>query len=627
MSDPTSPLADVPARFSDEARRAVYDAIALRRDVRQFRVPRPDVAADEVGDDTLLRILGAAHLAPSVGFSQPWGFVVVRDRAVRARIRESFLRCREAEAARFPEARRAQYLAYRLEGILDAAVNVCVAVDLRSRGEAILGTTAQPEAVRASACCAVQNLWLAARVEGLGVGWVSIVEPAVLRAELRLPPGVEPIAYLCVGHPIAFRPRPMLEETGWLDRRSLESAIHRERWTEGLSSDTAAAGVVDVPRAGAAPPSAAERPPTRPSAAERPPTRPSAAERPPTRPSAARAGAAAHQRALTKPPGSLGRLEEIAIWLADVTGRFPCAVPERASVAVFAADHGVVVEAVSAYSSQLTASTVCNIMAGGAAINVLARRHRIDLTLVDVGIAGDLSSAPTSPEVALRRLPVRAGTRNLRVEPAMTRDEALAAIAVGAKVADECAAAGVQIVGTGEVGIGNTTAGAALACALTGSSPASMVGSGTGIDDATRARKIAVVADALNRSRAEDPVAILASLGGFELAATVGFILRAAEHRLPVVLDGFLAGASALVARAMRPEVTRFLLASHASAEAGSLLVLEALELTPLLSLGMRLGEGTGAVLAIELVRSAVALQSEMTTFATAGVVRRRDPA
>jgi nicotinate-nucleotide--dimethylbenzimidazole phosphoribosyltransferase len=156
-----------------------------------------------------------------------------------------------------------------------------------------------------------------------------------------------------------------------------------------------------------------------------------------------------------------------------------------------------------------------------------------------------------------------------------------------------------------------------------------VVGTGTGIDDATRIRKIAVVADALSRSRLEarEPLAILASLGGFELAATVGFILRAAEHRLPVVLDGFLAGASALVARAMRPEVTRFLLASHASAEAGSALVLEALQLSPLLSLGMRLGEGTGAVLAIELVRSAVALQSEMTTFATAGVVRRRDPA
>ena len=166
------------AAFSDEARRAVYEAIALRRDVRHFR------AEEDVDAETLERILEGAHQAPSVGFSQPWGFILVRDRAVRERIRRSFLACREAEAQRFPAARRDAYLAHKLEGILEAALNICVAVDLRDQGEAILGTTVQPEAVRASACCAVENLWLAARAEGIGVGWVSIVEPAVLRAEL-----------------------------------------------------------------------------------------------------------------------------------------------------------------------------------------------------------------------------------------------------------------------------------------------------------------------------------------------------------------------------------------------------------------------------------------------------------
>ncbi|MGH7436813.1 MAG: 5,6-dimethylbenzimidazole synthase, partial [Polyangiaceae bacterium] len=185
------------ARFSDEARRAVYDVIELRRDVRHF------VEGAPVDDATLERILHAAHRAPSVGFSQPWGFVVVRDVERRTRVRASFLACRDAEASRYPPERREQYLAYRLEGIREAAVNVCVAVDLRPQGEAILGTTAQPEAVRASACCAVQNLWLAARAEGIGVGWVSIVEPQVLRDELSLPAGVEPIAYLCLGHPFA----------------------------------------------------------------------------------------------------------------------------------------------------------------------------------------------------------------------------------------------------------------------------------------------------------------------------------------------------------------------------------------------------------------------------------------
>src|SRR5579883_506669 len=590
MSAPaTSP--ECVERFSEEARRAVYDAIALRRDVRHFR------PGEDVDDATLARVLSAAHLAPSVGFSQPWGFVVVRDRERRARVRESFLRCREAESARFPPARREQYRSLRLEGILDSALNVCVAVDLRSRGEAILGTTVQPEAVRASACCAVQNLWLAARAEGVGVGWVSIVEPAVLREELALPAGVEPIAYLCVGKARAFRARPMLEEAGWLPRRPVEEVVFAERWADR---------------------------PACPAAAAQPPT--SAAGDRRDAGDAARDAARGHHAELTKPAGSLGRLEELAVWYAGVVGRFPCAPPERAGVAVFAGDHGVVREAVSAYGSQVTAAMVCNVMAGGAAINVLARRYRVELALVDVGVAGDLSAAPGAPEVALVSRKVRAGTRNLRHEAAMTGAEAQAALDAGALTADACIDGGAQILGTGEIGIGNTTSAAALACVFLGAAPADVVGRGTGVDDAAHARKIAVVDDALRREALSpgDPLRALACVGGLELAAMVGLMLRASERRVPVVLDGFLAGVSALVARAMRPSVVASLLASHASAERAGPRVLEALGLAPLLSLGMRLGEGTGAVLGIDLVRSAVALQHEIATFATAGVRRAR---
>jgi 5,6-dimethylbenzimidazole synthase len=212
--------------FADEARRAVHEVIRSRRDIRHFA---PDRA---VANEELERILDAAHHAPSVGFSQPWGFVLVRDRAQRARIRTSFLRCRAREAERFPSPRREQYLELQLEGIVDAPLNVCVTVDLRARDEAVLGTTAQPDMLRFSACCAVQNLWLAARAEGIGVGWVSIVEAAVLRDELALPPGIEPLAYLCIGHPIAFRSQPMLEEVGWLPRRALADVIHDGRWRE-----------------------------------------------------------------------------------------------------------------------------------------------------------------------------------------------------------------------------------------------------------------------------------------------------------------------------------------------------------------------------------------------------------
>jgi 5,6-dimethylbenzimidazole synthase len=206
--------------FSSSAKQAIYDCIALRRDVRHFRTDR------DVDEETLLRILGAAHRAPSVGLSQPWGFVLVREHAVRVRIHASFLRARRVEAARYAPARRAAYLTHRLEGILEAPLNLCVAVDLREREEPVLGTTFQRETLRASACCAVQNLWLAARAEGVGAGWVSIVEPDVLRRELALPTGVEPVAYLCIGYPVAFRTRPMLEETAWDARRTLESVMH-----------------------------------------------------------------------------------------------------------------------------------------------------------------------------------------------------------------------------------------------------------------------------------------------------------------------------------------------------------------------------------------------------------------
>ena len=214
--------------FSEPAKEAVYNCIALRRDIRHFRTDR------EVDPETLLRILGAAHRAPSVGLSQPWGFVVVKDVAARGRIRASFLRARAVEAARYTPVRAQAYLAHRLEGILEAPLNLCVAVDLRARDEPVLGTTFQQDTLRASACCAVQNLWLAARAEGVGVGWVSIVEPQVLRAELALPAGVEPVAYLCVGYPVAFRSRPMLEETAWGARRTLQSVMHADGvWRDG----------------------------------------------------------------------------------------------------------------------------------------------------------------------------------------------------------------------------------------------------------------------------------------------------------------------------------------------------------------------------------------------------------
>jgi nicotinate-nucleotide--dimethylbenzimidazole phosphoribosyltransferase len=257
-------------------------------------------------------------------------------------------------------------------------------------------------------------------------------------------------------------------------------------------------------------------------------------------------------------------------------------------------------------------------------VSVLARSRGVELVAVDVGIAGDLSAAPVHPVVALGRARVRSGTGNLRVEAAMSRAEASAAIEVGRSVARDAASKGATLAAVGEIGIGNTTPAAALVSVFTGESPEVTCGRGTGVDPGTVARKVQVVSEALalHAPRAEDPVGAVAAVGGLEIAAIAGFILEAAGRRVPVVLDGFVTSAAALVAQAIDPAVTDYLVAAHLSAERGARIALAKLGLEPLLSLGLRLGEGTGALLAVDLVRSAVALPAEMATFATAGVVR-----
>jgi nicotinate-nucleotide--dimethylbenzimidazole phosphoribosyltransferase len=623
------------AAFAEGARQAVYDVIALRRDVRHFEPGRA------LSEAVLRRILGAAHLAPSVGFSQPWGFVLVRDQAARARVRESFLRCRAAEAARYPAGRREQYLAHKLEGILESSINVCVAVDLRLRGEAILGTTVQPEAVRASACCAVQNLWLAARAEGIGVGWVSIVEPAVLRAELRLPPGVEPVAYLCLGHPVAFRARPMLEETGWRERRALDAVVHEDGvWQEPEESPPAVFPLpgqhgghphtpAPIGERGEAPALAAPPPPEPiPRRSGKPAGQVGGHPQAPgvigSLDAAAMAASRAHQATLTKPAGSLGRLEQLAAWWAGARGVFPPPVPDP-GIAVFCADLGVVAEGVSAYPSSVTAAMLANVLAGGAAVSALAARHGVRLWAVDVGVAGDLSALPSSPVVPFLSRSVRRGTGNLRREPAMTRAQAERAMAVGAEAARALAAAGVTLAGVGEIGIGNTTAAVALLSALTGAPAASLAGPGTGLAPEGVARKAAVVAEAiaLHAPDPSDPIDALAKVGGLEIAAMAGFALEAARLRVGVVLDGLMACVAALCAVRMDKALQPWLCAAHRSAEPAATLALAEIGVDPLLDLGLRLGEGTGAVIGLHLVGTAVATQMAMATFATAGVVGR----
>jgi len=331
-----------------------------------------------------------------------------------------------------------------------------------------------------------------------------------------------------------------------------------------------------------------------------------------------------HHDRLTKPAGSLGRVEALGIQLAGIAGIDPPPLPRPAAVAVFAGDHGVVAEGVTPWPQDVTAQMVANFVAGGAAINVLARQAGASVTVIDVGVATDLDALGLAGAPGLWRRQVRAGTANLALGAALTDAEVRAALDVGTTVALDLVADGARALVTGEMGIGNTTPSAALIAALLDRPPSEVTGRGTGIDDRTLARKVAVIETALDRvPQGADPIRLLAEVGGLEIAALVGFIVGSASQRVPVVVDGLIAGAALLAAAAMVPAVLPYVVAGHRSTEPGATAVLAHLGLEPVLDLGLRLGEGSGACLALTVLEAAALVLREMATFDAAGVTEK----
>ncbi len=361
---------------------------------------------------------------------------------------------------------------------------------------------------------------------------------------------------------------------------------------------------------------------------------------------AAMAAATQRQQSLTKPAGSLGVLEDLSIRVAGMTGPAAAqgtgrgeaaglggapapstllgvpAVPAPAVVTVFAADHGVHAQGVSPWPQEVTAAMLANFAAGGAAVNAFATNNRVDVRVVDVGVASDVD------ELDIVHAKVRPGTRDLSVGPALTDDEVQAAVAVGFELADQLVLDGYRCLLTGDMGIANTTASAALIATFTGATADQVTGRGTGIDDATLAHKTAVVSAALSLHEvpATEPLKALAAYGGLEHAALAGYILGAAANKVPVILDGVIAGAAALVAQALHPSAVDYCVAGHRSAEPGHAVALKGLGLQPLVDLDLRLGEGTGAVLAYPILTCAVRALAEMATFESAGIASGDEP-
>ncbi|MDP2931715.1 MAG: nicotinate-nucleotide--dimethylbenzimidazole phosphoribosyltransferase [Chloroflexota bacterium] len=338
--------------------------------------------------------------------------------------------------------------------------------------------------------------------------------------------------------------------------------------------------------------------------------------------SRAMAAARARQDCLTKPHGSLGRLEELSVQIAGITGQ---AMPklEHKVIITMAADHGVVAEGVSLYPQAVTRQMVLNFLRGGAAINVLAGHIGARVVVVDMGVIGGFSSLS-----GLLCKPVDSGTKSMLRGPAMTRPQAITALETGIEIVQDEARKGLDIVATGDMGIGNTTASSAIFAAISGQSVARVTGRGTGIDDKQLAHKVGVIEKALslNHPNPKDPVDVLAKVGGFEIGGLAGVMLGAAARRIPVVIDGLISGAAALIATGLSPRVKDYLIPAHVSAEPGHKLMLDFLGLKPLLDLNMRLGEGTGAALGISLADAAVKTLCLMATFGEAGVSEAEPP-
>ncbi|PTM94639.1 nicotinate-nucleotide--dimethylbenzimidazole phosphoribosyltransferase [Streptomyces sp. VMFN-G11Ma] len=579
---PTGPAA--PA-YDDAEREAVLKVMRERRDIRNgFR-------SDPIPHDVLLRVLEAAHTAPSVGHSQPWDFVVIRSADTRRSMHELAMRQRDAYAKSLPKGRAKQFKELKIEAILDTPVNIVVTADPTRGGRHTLGRHTQPQMAPYSAALAVENLWLAARAEGLGVGWVSFFDEREMVRALGLPEHLEVIAYLCVGYVDEFPDEPELMQAGWSKRRPLSWVVHEETYGRRAlpgeePHDLLAETVAQI------------------------------------RPLDAKALGEAweRQKRMTKPAGALGMLEIISAQLSGLSRQCPPPIPEPAAVAIFAGDHGVHAQGVTPWPQEVTAQMVANFLGGGAVCNAFAGQVGAEVCVVDVGVATDL---PATPGLLPRK--IRAGTSDMTTGPAMTREEAKQAIEVGIETARDLVAAGNKALLTGEMGIANTTASAALISVYTDTDPAEVTGRGTGINDETLARKTEVVRRAveLHQPDPADPIGVLAAIGGFEHAAMVGLLLGGASLRTPVILDGVSAGAAALVARAIAPEVLAACIAGHRSAEPGHVAALNKLGLRPLVDLDLRLGEGTGALLALPLVQSTARAMHEVATFDSAGVTEK----
>ena len=532
---------------------ALAAVVAGRRDIRRYR---PDAVPDEL----ITAVLEAGHRAPSVGHSQPWRFIVVTDPATRDRAAAMADRARVDQAAHLSSERAARMLDLKLEGLREAPVGIVVACDRRTPALGVLGRATFPDADLWSCATAIENMWLTARAHGLGMGWVTLFDPDELADLLGLPEGVVTLGWLCLGWPDERPPSPGLERTAWSKKMPLEQVVLHGRWP------------------------ADEHAPQQPVSHLRGPE--------PTR--LVRATDAADE--LLSPPESLGVLDRalnrvLAVGAQDVTG---------GTLVLAGADHPVTGLGVSAFPAATTHDVLAATVAGTSLGAATAKGAGLAVVGVDAGVARAVSGSYDARPAGERG--------DLASSDAMTLADVEALVAAGREIGTEVAASG--LVCLGEVGVGNTTVAAALACALLGLEPQDAVGLGSGSDADMVARKREVVAAARDRTKGEsDPLRLLAMVGGPEIALLTGVTLGAAAAGAPVVLDGLAASLPGVIAARLEPAAQAYLLAGQVSRERAHALVLRELGLEPLLDLRLRSGEGVGACLAASMLLQGLAVR------------------
>ncbi|WP_265447324.1 5,6-dimethylbenzimidazole synthase [Flexivirga meconopsidis] len=537
--------------MADEIVQGLDAAIGARRDIRRFR-------PDPVPGEYVEKVLTAGHSAPSVGHSQPWRFIVVTHPGLRDRAAHMADRERIRQASGMTPDRAARLLDLKLEGIREAPLGVVVACDRRAAAAGVLGRATFPDTDLWSCACAIENMWLTARTLGLGMGWVTLFEPGELAELLGLPDGVETLGWLCLGWPDERPPEPGLARAAWSRRLPLDQVVMRDGWQEHAPPDSHVRGP----------------------AAEKLVTATDSAD------------------AVLTPPDALGVLDRAVTRVSALTG----SRVRGGSLILAGADHPVVGRGVSAFEQSVTRDVLTAAVEGRSAGAVAARAAGLEVVVVDAGVAGGAVPGALDARVA-------GPTGDLVATPAMSPDSVEALLDRGRAIGESAAATG--IVALGEVGIGNTTVAGSLACALLGLRPSEVAGLGVGADDAIVARKRQVMSQALARAGSvREPMALLAELGGPEIAVLTGVALGAAAAGSPVVLDGLATSVAAALAIRMEAGVQAYLIAGQQSREMAHGALLADLGLEPLLQLRLRAGEGVGACLATSLLLQGTAIRA-----------------